>query len=263
MIFNNRCALITGAAAGIGLATARTLAAHGVRLVLTDVNSDGLIKPSPSCGRAVRTRSALSWTSARTRMSDRLGAGLEENDIKIDILINNAGIWRDNTGNFWETDPKSWIRRWRINVYGLMYLTRAILPGMIERRYGRIVNVASVAGIYGISGMTDYSATKGAVIAFTKSLAKETTGYGVTVNSVSPGNIGDGTADNGLSYAGRHRQLCRVRRAYLLSRERQRELVLGSGLPRRPGARKKDVTGCFRRRELYQIHSVVLQFALE
>lgn len=203
MIFNNRCALITGAAAGIGLATARNLAAHGVRLVLTDVNSDGLDKAVAELRESGADVVSFVIDVGSDEDIDRLAAGLEENDIKIDILINNAGIWRDNTGRFWETDPKSWIRRWRINVYGLMYLTRAILPGMIERRYGRIVNVASVAGIYGISGMTDYSATKGAVIAFTKSLAKETTGYGVTVNSVSPGNIGDGTVDNGLSYAGR------------------------------------------------------------
>ena len=203
MIFNNRCALITGAAAGIGLATARTLAAHGVRLVLTDVNSDGLDKAVAELRENGADVVGFVIDVGSDEDIDRLAAGLEENDIKIDILINNAGIWRDNTGRFWETDPKSWIRRWRINVYGLMYLTRAILPGMIERRYGRIVNVASVAGIYGISGMTDYSATKGAVIAFTKSLAKETTGYGVTVNSVSPGNIGDGDKDNGLSYAGR------------------------------------------------------------
>lgn len=203
MIFNNRCALITGAAAGIGLATARNLAAHGVRLVLTDVNSDGLDKAVAELRESGADAVGFVLDVSSDEDVDRLAAGLEENDIKIDILINNAGIWRDNTGNFWETDPKSWIRRWRINVYGLMYLTRAILPGMLERRYGRIVNVASVAGIYGISGMTDYSATKGAVIAFTKSLAKETTGYGVTVNSVSPGNIGDGDKDNGLSYAGR------------------------------------------------------------
>ena len=203
MIFNNRCALITGAAAGIGLATARNLAAHGVRLVLTDVNSDGLDKAVAELQESGADAVGFVLDVSSDEDIDRLAAGLEENDIKIDILINNAGIWRDNTGNFWETDPKSWIRRWRINVYGLMYLTRAILPGMIERRYGRIVNVASVAGIYGISGMTDYSATKGAVIAFTKSLAKETTEYGVTVNSVSPGNIGDGDKDNGLSYAGR------------------------------------------------------------
>ena len=203
MIFNNRCALITGAAAGIGLATARNLAAHGVRLVLTDVNSDGLDKAVAELRESGADAVSYVIDVGSDEDIDRLAAGLEENDIKIDILINNAGIWRDNTGNFWETDPKSWIRRWRINVYGLMYLTRALLPGMIERRYGRIVNVASVAGIYGISGMTDYSATKGAVIAFTKSLAKETTGYGVTVNSVSPGNIGDGDKDNGLSYAGR------------------------------------------------------------
>lgn len=203
MIFNNRCALITGAAAGIGLATARNLAAHGVRLVLTDVNSDGLDKAVAELRESGADVVSFVLDVSSDEDVDRLAAGLEENDIKIDILINNAGIWRDNTGRFWETDPKSWIRRWRINVYGLMYLTRAILPGMIERQYGRIVNVASVAGIYGISGMTDYSATKGAVIAFTKSLAKETTGYGVTVNSVSPGNIGDGEYDNGLSYAGR------------------------------------------------------------
>lgn len=203
MIFNNRCALITGAAAGIGLATARNLAAHGVRLVLTDVNSDGLDKAVAELRESGADAVGFVLDVSSDEDIDRLAAGLEENDIKIDILINNAGIWRDNTGRFWETDPKSWIRRWRINVYGLMYLTRAILPGMIERQYGRVINVASVAGIYGISGMTDYSATKGAVIAFTKSLAKETTGYGVTVNSVSPGNIGDGDKDNGLSYAGR------------------------------------------------------------
>ena len=203
MIFNNRCALITGAAAGIGLATARTLAAHGVRLVLTDVNADGLDKAVAELRESGADAVGFVIDVGSDEDIDRLAAGLEENDIKIDILINNAGIWRDNTGKFWETDPKSWIRRWRINVYGLMYLTRAILPGMIERQYGRVINVASVAGIYGISGMTDYSATKGAVIAFTKSLAKETTGYGVTVNSVSPGNIGDGEYDNGLSYAGR------------------------------------------------------------
>ena len=203
MIFNNRCALITGAAAGIGLATARNLAAHGVRLVLTDVNADVLDKAVAELRESGADAVSYVIDVGSDEDIDRLAAGLEENDIKIDILINNAGIWRDNTGNFWETDPKSWIRRWRINVYGLMYLTRALLPGMIERQYGRVINVASVAGIYGISGMTDYSATKGAVIAFTKSLAKETTGYGVTVNSVSPGNIGDGDKDNGLSYAGR------------------------------------------------------------
>ena len=203
MKFNNRCALITGAAAGIGLATARNLAANGVKLVLTDVNSDGLDKAVAELRESGADAVGFVLDVSSDEDVDRLAAGLEENDIKIDILINNAIDIRIDTGNFWETDPKSWIRRWRINVYGLMYLTRAILPGMLERRYGRVINVASVAGIYGISGMTDYSATKGAVIAFTKSLAKETTGYGVTVNSVSPGNIGDGDKDNGLSYAGR------------------------------------------------------------
>ena len=203
MRFNNRCALITGAAAGIGLATARELAAHGVRLVLVDVNADRLDEVTAELRASGADASCIACDISSEDDIDRVAAWLGENNINVDILINNAGIWRDNTGKFWETDPKSWVRRWKINVFGLMYLTRALLPGMIERRWGRIVNVASVAGIYGISGMTDYSTTKGAVIAFTKSLAKETTEYGVLVNSVSPGNIGDGENDNGLSYAGR------------------------------------------------------------
>ena len=94
-----------------------------------------------------------------------------------------------------------------INVLGTMYFTRALIASMIQNRYGRVVNVSSVAGVYGIRNMVDYSTTKGAINAFTLALAKEVTEFGVTVNSVSPGNIlSDSNLEKDnpeLSFAGR------------------------------------------------------------
>ncbi|MBR6727835.1 MAG: SDR family oxidoreductase, partial [Clostridia bacterium] len=86
---------------------------------------------------------------------------------KIDIMVNNAGIFRDTWGHFAESESKNWKRKLDINVLGTMYYAHEVLPNMLENHYGRIINVASVAGVYGIANMVDYSMTKGAVIAFT------------------------------------------------------------------------------------------------
>ena len=107
---------------------------------------------------------------------------------KIDILVNNAALWR-NGGSFSEVSVEVWKKYMDINVMGTVYFTKAVIDQMIKNKYGRIINVASVAGVYGNAMMVHYSATKGAVIALTRALAKEVASEGITVNAVSPGSV--------------------------------------------------------------------------
>ena len=128
---------------------------------------------------------------------------------RVDILVNNAGIWR-SFDSFLDIPTDAWRRFIDVNLMSAVYLTKAVLPQMIENGWGRIINVASVAGVYGNANMVHYSATKGAMISMTKALAKEVADKGITVNSVSPGSVNDsGNADiyasekSELSFMGR------------------------------------------------------------
>ncbi len=203
MRFNNRRALITGAANGIGRATALMLARRGVDVAIFDIDSAKLASLETEIKALGRE-----CASAVCDMGDEasIDAALEKIKPfgKIDILVNNAALWRNDGGLFVETSPESWKRRWLVNVFGLMYLTQKCLPDMISQEWGRIINVSSVAGRYGIANMVDYSTTKGAVHSFTKALAKETARYNVLVTSMSPGNVGNGEMrQNDLAYMGR------------------------------------------------------------
>ena len=106
----------------------------------------------------------------------------------IEILINNAAIWRC-WDEFMNVSTDEWKKFIDINIMGTVYFTRAVLPGMLDNKYGRIINVSSVAGVYGNANMVHYSATKGAINAMTKGLAKEVAAKGITVNSVCPGSV--------------------------------------------------------------------------
>ena len=188
MDFRNRVALITGAAVGIGRATALKFAQCGADVLVADVNEEKLnalleeLKAYP-----VRVKGFVCDVCDEARVSEVVEAGAAEFG-KIDILVNNAALWRC-WASFMETDVREWKKFIDVNIMGTVYFTKAALPGMVAQGYGRIINIASVAGVYGNANMVHYSATKGAVIAMTKALAKEVARDGVTVNSVSPGSV--------------------------------------------------------------------------
>ncbi len=188
MDFKNRVALVTGASVGIGRATALMLAEHGASLVLIDRDGKGLEKVK---SEAAKYTDKVLIYECDISDEERVYAVTEDaikNFGKIDILVNNAAVWR-SWASFMETSTDEWRKFMDINVMGTVYATRAVLPSMLAHGYGRIINVASVAGVYGNAKMVHYSATKGAVISMTRALAKEVADKGITVNAVSPGSV--------------------------------------------------------------------------
>ena len=188
MKFQGKVAMITGASVGIGRAVALGLSQQGVDLVLLDINTEKLLQVEEEVkkhGHKVLVYECDISDEDRvyevvTKAEKQLG--------KVDILVNNAALWRDKVP-FAETSSALWKKYLDINVMGVYYCTKAVISGMVKRGYGRIINVASVAGVYGNARMVHYSTTKGALIAMTKALAKEVTESGVLVNCVSPGSV--------------------------------------------------------------------------
>ena len=182
MTLSGKVVLVTGAARGIGAGIARAAAAAGAAVALCDVAETTVSEAAAAIGgRALPlvmdVSDARSVHAAVADAEARLGP--------IDALVNNAGI--DVIGPFLETSEETWDRLWAVNLKGTLLATRAVLPGMVARERGRIVNIGSDAGRVGSSGEAVYSATKGGVIAFTKTLAREVARHGVTVNCVCPG----------------------------------------------------------------------------
>jgi 2-hydroxycyclohexanecarboxyl-CoA dehydrogenase len=182
MRLEGQVALVTGGASGIGAATCRRLAAEGAKVAVGDVNLEGARQVCGEIdGRAFEmdVTSHHSVTTAVGMAAEALGP--------VSILVNNAGT--DQFGFFKDTSEDLWERIVDINLMGVLRATHAVLPSMIEQGRGRIVNVASEAGRVGSSGSAAYSAAKGGVIAFTKTIAREGARYGVLCNAVAPGPI--------------------------------------------------------------------------
>ena len=180
-----RRTLITGAASGIGRATVQRLASEGAVVGILDIDGEG----ADETARALRSAGAEAL-SFQVDIVDAPAvaaaiASFEAEAGPVEALINNAG-W-DIAGNFAESDPATWRKVIDINLYGPLNLTRAVLPGMIERESGRIVSLASDAGRVGSSGEAVYAACKGGMISFSKSVAREVARHGITLNVVSPG----------------------------------------------------------------------------
>ena len=179
---SGRRVLLTGGASGIGRATAIRLAEEGCHVGILDIDEQGAAETLRRCdGKA--------WMQ-RTDITDRLNveaavAAFEQDVGPIELLANIAG-W-DEVRNFLDTDVELWDKIIAINLYGPLHLHHVVLPGMVKRGFGRVVNVSSDAGRVGSSGEAVYSACKGGIIAFTKTMAREVARKGVTLNVLCPG----------------------------------------------------------------------------
>lgn len=179
--FAGRTAVITGGASGLGLAVARRLVAEGGTVALWDLNPDQLAVAAADLGGAHVEQLDVSDADAVARAAEATAAALG----RIDILVCSAGI-TGATVPVHEFPLDSWRRVIDINLHGLFYCCRAVVPHMLANGYGRIVNVSSVAGKEGNPNASAYSASKAGVIGFTKSLGKELAGKGVIANALTP-----------------------------------------------------------------------------
>jgi 3-oxoacyl-[acyl-carrier protein] reductase len=183
-----RVVAVTGAASGIGLATARRFAAAGDRLVLNHLDEPGPLGEVVEAARAAGGDAVLVQADVSDReQAERVVHTAEERFGRLDVLVNNAGILRSVLAH--ETTPETWREVIGTNLEGTWWCLRAALPGMLERRSGRIVNVSSELGLIGFPTYAAYCASKGGVIALTKAVAKEVAPSGVLVNTVAPGPI--------------------------------------------------------------------------
>ncbi len=177
-----KCALVTGAGSGIGRAIAERLAEEGALvavsdMVLTDAEATAAAIGSGAIAVELDVTSDDQIHRAVADVGTRVGP--------IDVLVNNAG-W-DRIEPFVDSQPETWDRVLAINLRGPIAVTRAVLDGMIERRRGRIVSIASDAGRVGSSGEAVYSGAKAGVMGFTRTVAREVASFGITVNTVCPG----------------------------------------------------------------------------
>ncbi len=212
MQLSNRVAIITGAAGGLGVGLARRFAREGARLALLDINLSGVSQLANELSATGSECLALHCDVSSSSSVDAAFAAVDKHFGRLDILVNNAALVPDQphdeerrkrhyalltqpierqsleiTRNMSDAE---WKRFWAVNVDGVFYCTRAALQRMEPQHYGRIINIASIAGISGMSAHSPhYSAAKGAVVAFTRSVAYEVAGANVRVNSICPGGV--------------------------------------------------------------------------
>jgi 2-hydroxycyclohexanecarboxyl-CoA dehydrogenase len=181
----NRVALVTGGAQGIGRGIATALAAQGFRVAIADLNAEAATQTAKDLAGAGGTVIAVEVNITDTASVEAGLRAITRDLGPVEVVVNNAG-W-DDFMPFIATSEEFWDKILDINFKGALRVTKAVLPGMTERKFGRIVNIGSDAGRVGSSLEAVYSGAKGGIIAFTKTLAREVATQGITVNAVCPG----------------------------------------------------------------------------
>jgi NAD(P)-dependent dehydrogenase (short-subunit alcohol dehydrogenase family) len=183
---DGRVALVTGGSKGLGKEIARELASAGADVVVTSRHIDESKAVAEEIRDDIGTRTlAIKMDVSARDQVDIAVTRIEKEFGRIDILINNAGT--NIRGQMIELEDSDWHTVINVNLHGVMYCARAVGKGMIERRYGRIVNMSSVVGLVAVEGRAAYASSKGAVIQLTKVLALEWAKYNITVNALCPG----------------------------------------------------------------------------
>ena len=182
-----RVAIVTGGAKGIGRGIVEALARHGASVAIADPDVDEGGRVADALARGGMTGRTLPVDVTSWETDQQLARDVIAEFGQIDILVNNAGV--SKSVPFVDIDEEEWDRVFNVNVKGMYLATRAVLPHMIERRFGKIVNVSSMVGKEAIPLFVHYSASKFAVIGMTQGIAKEVAEYGINVNAVCPGVV--------------------------------------------------------------------------
>jgi 3-oxoacyl-[acyl-carrier protein] reductase len=195
MRLKDQVAVITGSARGIGKTIAETFAREGAKIVITDINIEQAQATADEIKNKYNT-DTIAIASNVTKLEDceNLISKTLDKFQKIDILVNNAGITKDNL--VLRMSEQEWDAVISVNLKGVFNSIKAVTRTMFKQRYGRIINIASVVGVMGNPGQANYSASKGGVIALTKTCAKEFSSRNILVNAIAPGFIKTAMTDS-------------------------------------------------------------------
>ena len=183
MRLKDKVAIITGAAAGIGFATAEKFLAEGAKVAICDVSEEALSKAAEKLGDIMTFKVDITDVDSVEDMVCKV----KEAYGRVDILINNAGIIKD--AQFYKMDASAFHKVIDVNLFGTYNCCKAVIPIMMEQKYGRIVSAASVSAFNGAFGQSNYAASKAAIMGMTRSMGRELGKYGITVNAVAPGSV--------------------------------------------------------------------------
>jgi NAD(P)-dependent dehydrogenase (short-subunit alcohol dehydrogenase family) len=183
--FRNKVVMITGSGSGMGQRFAQDFAAEGATVVVNDVNAQGIAQTvelvTQAGGKAIAAQCDITNLEAISALMKKV----EAEHGSVDILVNNAAVLAKHA-LYLDTSPDDCDREIKVILYGTMHCTRAVLPGMVARRYGKIVNIVTDAARVGQEREVNYSTAKGGVVSFTKSIAREMGPHNINVNAVSP-----------------------------------------------------------------------------
>jgi 3-oxoacyl-[acyl-carrier protein] reductase len=183
-VLADRVAIVTGAAQGIGAAVAAAYAREGARVVVVDLSAEATGAGAESIRRSGGEAIGLTCDVAERAAVDSMVAAVEQRYGRVDILVNNAGITR--TAMLHKMTMQQWTAVLDVHLTGTFNCTQAVVAGMMQRRWGRIINVTSTAGLLGTIGQVNYSAAKAGIAGLTKSCARELARHGITVNAIAP-----------------------------------------------------------------------------